>query len=173
MPGLIDEIVRGGKYRFLAKEALSRIGEAAVPGLITACKEGSRVPYRYLLMGALAGTREAAARHTFFAALSDPDANTRREALRGLLGIGVATQEMCLRFLAEESRSSRGVAIAALGAIGDADSVPALLEVTRTDPVRGKGKYLPLRKAAHDALKKIAQRTGTKIELPPEEVLRR
>ena len=172
VPGLIDEIVRGGKYRFVAKEPLSRIGEAAVPALVIACEEGSGKPYRYLLMGALAGTRDSAARDTFLAALRDSDANTRREALRGLLGIGAATQEMCLQFLAEESSDSRRLAIAGLGAIGDLHAVPALLKVARTDPAVDKSEFLPLRKAAYDALKKIAERTGAKVELPPEEVLR-
>ncbi|NCO40858.1 MAG: hypothetical protein COZ06_25000 [Armatimonadetes bacterium CG_4_10_14_3_um_filter_66_18] len=173
VPGLIDEMVREGTHRFVAREALSRISPVAVPALLEACEKQQDKPWCAELMEALAATKDSRAREALLRGLEHRWARVRSAALSGLLGIGTATQEMCLRFLAEEDRDSRSVAIRGLGEIGDVDAVPALMEVARTDPARGKGDFLPLRKAAYDALKKIAERTGAKIELPPEEVLRR
>jgi len=175
VPALLEacEMVREGTHRFVAREALSRISPVAVPALLEACEKQQDKPWCAELMEALAATKDSRAREALLRGLEHRWARVRSAALSGLLGIGTATQEMCLRFLAEEDRDSRSVAIRGLGEIGDVDAVPALMEVARTDPARGKGDFLPLRKAAYDALKKIAERTGAKIELPPEEVLRR
>jgi hypothetical protein len=170
---LLDEIVKAGKHEVEAQEALSQMGGEAVPALIKAFEKQQNETVRAVVMEALGGAEDPRARDALLRGLKDRSGEVRRAAVNGLRGLDSVPQGVFIQCLKDDYDWVRHGAIAALSEIGDTKAVPSLLKVARTDPARGKGPYFWLRKAACEALKKIAERTGAKIELPPEEVLRR
>jgi len=167
VPALLDEIVRGGTHTWEAQQALGALGTQASPALLNAIADTREDWPRCSLYTALAGARDPAAREALTAALGDPFPHTRDAALRGLERLGPVPQEVYLRCLEDDYHSLRAYAVTRLGEVGDAQAVPALLEVARYDPSSGKGGVLYLRRNAREAIEKIGQRTGAAVPLPP------
>lgn len=115
-----------------ALEALVRAGEGGVPTLVNARRLASDVETRAAVVFSLHRVGTPAAREAVRAALADRDASVRVAAARS---VGLARDEAALptllRLVVTDAPAVRRQSATALGQLGKAEAVPALLKASQ------------------------------------------
>ncbi len=108
---------------------LARLGPSSLPTLARVIREGKSVEARRSAVWATTRVDHPGARDATRLALDDPDATVRQAALNAIsLWRDRAAVSPLLRVLKRDASAGRRVAAEALGRIGAAEAVPALLD---------------------------------------------
>ncbi|NLA39184.1 MAG: HEAT repeat domain-containing protein [Methanomicrobiales archaeon] len=112
--------------RWKAAEALGKLGSPAVGPLAASLKNGN-VDVRWMAAVALGDIADPAAIPALAEALNDEDAYVRSRSALALAAIGKPTEEMLITSLSTGSERVRWGAALALGRIGGAEAIGALI----------------------------------------------